>query len=70
MLLDRSAACDYTIAMVKKKVVTKVATKRTKKKRADRVDYYPNKMTLAVSVLAGTSLMLFGLLAAITISNR
>ena len=56
--------------MVQKKTTTKVARKRTKKSRPQLVDYYPNKMTFAVSVLGGTTLVLLSLLAALTINNR
>ncbi len=65
----------YTEGMVKKAQAKKVATKKTTKstaaKRAPRknaavstkVDYYPNRMTVAVSALAGTLLVLFALIA-------
>jgi len=56
--------------MVKKKTITKTTKKRATRKSSNLVDYYPNRMTVAVSVLAGTSLMLFSLLAALTINNR
>lgn len=49
--------------------VKKTAAKRTVSKKAkvapvsDKVDYYPNRMTVAVSALAGTLLVLFALIA-------
>ena len=55
--------------MVQKKTTTKPVRKRTKKSRAHLVDYYPNKMTFAISVLGGTTLVLLALLAALTINN-
>jgi len=55
--------------MVKKKSVAKSVRKVVKRASSNKVDYYPNKMTLAVSVLAGTSLVLLGFLAAFTLSN-
>lgn len=64
----------YTGGMVtqriktKKKVTTKkpVATvpqRKTTKPSSKKVDYYPNRMTLAVSALAGTLLVLLALIA-------
>ena len=50
-------------------MVKSVATKKTAKKSSpkpvasQKVDYYPNRMTLAVSVLAGTLLVLVSLIA-------
>ena len=57
--------------MVKKATTKKTATKSAPKKRAvkkaavasTKVDYYPNRMTVAVSALAGTILVLFALIA-------
>lgn len=48
-----------------KKPVKKAAVKRTVKKAvvSNKVDYYPNRMTVAVSALAGTLLVLFALIA-------
>ncbi len=43
----------------------KVST--TKKRQSSKVDYYPNRMTLAVSVLAGTMLVLITLIAVLGI---
>lgn len=43
----------------------KVST--TKKRQSNKVDYYPNRMTLAVSVLAGTMLVLITLIAVLGI---
>lgn len=36
-----------------------------RKARSTKVDYYPNRMTVAISVLAGVSLVLFALLAVV-----
>lgn len=55
--------------MVKKSAVKKVTIKKTAAKRkprasvSNKVDYYPNRMTVAVSALAGTLLVLFALIA-------
>ncbi|MEO5949423.1 MAG: hypothetical protein ABIP74_03395 [Candidatus Saccharimonas sp.] len=52
--------------VAKKKVVTKKSTKRTVVKSepiVHKVDYYPNRMTVAVSALAGTVLVLVTLIA-------
>lgn len=50
-----------------KKTVTKSAPKKSATKKAvatsNKVDYYPNRMTVAVSALAGTILVLFALIA-------
>lgn len=58
----------------KKSVSTTKATVRAKKPAAKKaatasrkVDYYPNRMTLAVSVLAGTMLVLITLIAVLGI---
>ena len=66
----------YNIRMATSKKTTKSAstrvTKKTVKKptvnravaaRADRVDYYPNRMTVAVSALAGTILVLVAVIS-------
>lgn len=47
------------------KAVKKTAVKRTAKTApvSTKVDYYPNRMTVAVSALAGTLLVLFALIA-------
>lgn len=37
----------------------------SKKAVVNKVDYYPNRMTLAVSALAGTSIVLLSLMAAL-----
>ena len=44
-----------------KKRSTAVSAKKAPE--SHKVDYYPNRMTLAVSALAGTSIVLFILLA-------
>lgn len=53
-----------------KKVVKKTSPKRVTTKKAkvstpvsNKVDYYPNRMTVAISALAGTLLVLFALIA-------
>lgn len=38
---------------------------RPSRTRSHKVDYYPNRMTVAVSVLAGTLLVLLALIAVI-----
>ena len=54
---------------IKKPPVKTTASKKTVKKSSpklaasQKVDYYPNRMTLAVSVLAGTLLVLVSLIA-------
>jgi hypothetical protein len=40
-----------------------VARKKTAAAVSTKVDYYPNRMTVAVSALAGTLLVLFALIA-------
>lgn len=52
-----------------KKTVKKTAVKRTTVRKttapaiSQKVDYYPNRMTVAVSALAGTLIVLFALIA-------
>ncbi len=48
-----------------KKVVKKSVVKRKTVKPvvSNKVDYYPNRMTVAVSALAGTLIVLFSLIA-------
>ena len=48
-----------------KKTVKKTAQVRRKVKVAapSKVDYYPNRMTVAVSALAGTLIVLFAIIA-------
>ena len=48
---------------VKASVKSKAVKKTAKVSRANKVDYYPNRMTVAVSALAGTLLVLFALIA-------
>ena len=45
-----------------KRVVKKVS-KQTPQKSSTRVDYYPNRMTVAISALAGTMIVLLALIA-------
>jgi hypothetical protein len=42
---------------------TKRTTRPAKAVVSNKVDYYPNRMTVAVSALAGTLLVLFSLIA-------
>lgn len=42
---------------------SKAVQKSAKVSHANKVDYYPNRMTVAVSALAGTLLVLFALIA-------
>lgn len=50
-----------------KKVSAKPVTKKTSRKSSTKtpakVDYYPNRMTVAVSALAGTLIVLLALIA-------
>ncbi len=48
-----------------KKIVKKSAVKRKAIKPvvSNKVDYYPNRMTVAISALAGTLIVLFSLIA-------
>ena len=56
-----------TTASTKKPVKKTPAKRVTKTAKAvtvsNKVDYYPNRMTVAVSALAGTLLVLFALIA-------
>lgn len=38
-------------------------------KAANKVDYYPNRMTVAISALAGTLLVLFALIAVLGLKS-
>lgn len=49
-------------AKTTKKTVTRA---RSPRKTAQRVDYYPNRMMIAVSALAGTSIVLLSVMAAL-----
>ncbi len=40
----------------------KKTTKRAAQARAEKVDYYPNRMTVAISTLAGTILVLLAII--------
>lgn len=44
-------------------VPRKKTQSRVKKPVSTTVDYYPNRMTVAISVLAGTVIVLFALIA-------
>lgn len=48
-----------------KKITKKIVTKRKRVVAtvSDKVDYYPNRMTVAISALAGTLIVLFALIA-------
>ena len=48
-----------------KKVSAKRVTKKAASKASTKVDYYPNRMTVAISTLAGTLLVLLALIAAL-----
>jgi hypothetical protein len=41
----------------------KPATRKRRVSKSTKVDYYPNRMTVAVSALAGTVLVLFALIS-------
>lgn len=47
----------------KKKVAPKKAVKKSTVPVSQKVDYYPNRMTVAVAALAGTLLILISLIA-------
>lgn len=47
--------------MVAKKAVSQA--KKPTQSKAQKVDFYPNRMTFAVSALAGTTLIFIGLIA-------
>jgi hypothetical protein len=61
----RTAKKSVTAHKATKKIVKKKTTKRTVSAPvvSNKVDYYPNRMTVAVSALAGTLLVLFALIA-------
>lgn len=71
--MDTRSKTAYTESMVKKTTkssakkatTTKKVVKKSpvRKARTNKVDYYPNRMTLAVSVLGGVSLVLLALIA-------
>ena len=56
-----------TKSSAKKTTSTRKVVKKSpvRKVRSSKVDYYPNRMTVAISALAGVSLVLFGLLAVV-----
>lgn len=49
----------------KKPSTRKKSTAATKAKKVQKVDIYPNRMTVAVSALAGTVLLLVTIIAAL-----
>jgi len=56
----------YTDGMTAKKPVKKSATPKStaaSKKSSQKVDIYPNRMSLAISALAAVTLVLFALIA-------
>ena len=58
--------------VTKTKAVAKKSSKRTSTptthaKQPKTIDYYPNRMTIAVSVLAGTGLVLLCLMVRMTV---
>ena len=50
---------------VKKKSTTTRKPKTVKRSRAQKVDYYPNRMTLAISALAAVLLLLLGVIVSL-----
>lgn len=52
-----------TKTTVKKPTAKSKRTVAPKSPRTDKVDYYPNRMTVGVSVLAGTVLVLMAVIA-------
>lgn len=61
-VVAQEAARHYTYAMTAKKP-TKKTTSKASTKKVQRVDIYPNRMSLAIAALAAVSLVLFGLIA-------
>lgn len=59
-----SLASSRAKTVKKSSTVTKKTPKRAARQAVpEKVDYYPNRMTVAVSALAGTLLVLFALIA-------
>ncbi|QCT39789.1 hypothetical protein FBF31_01705 [Candidatus Saccharibacteria bacterium oral taxon 955] len=50
-------------AKVNRTSAKKPATRKRRVSKSTKVDYYPNRMTVAVSALAGTVLVLFALIS-------
>jgi len=50
-------------AKVNRTSTKKPATRKRRVSKSTKVDYYPNRMTVAVSALAGTVLVLFALIS-------
>lgn len=50
-------------AKVNRTSTKKPATRKRRVNKSNKVDYYPNRMTVAVSALAGTVLVLFALIS-------
>lgn len=50
-------------AKVNRTSANKPATRKRRVSKSTKVDYYPNRMTVAVSALAGTVLVLFALIS-------
>ena len=53
------------VATAKKPSARKKSTAAAKAKKVQKVDIYPNRMTVAVSALAGTVLLLVTIIAAL-----
>ena len=64
-MVKASTKVKKTPAKTTKKVVKKAtsAPRKAKVAASTKVDYYPNRMTVAVSALAGTLLVLFAIIA-------
>ena len=50
-------------AKVNRTSAKKPTTRKRRVSKSTKVDYYPNRMTVAVSALAGTVLVLFALIS-------
>lgn len=50
-------------AKVNRTSAKKTTTRKRRVSKSTKVDYYPNRMTVAVSALAGTVLVLFALIS-------
>ncbi len=64
-MVKASTKVKKTPAKTTKKAVKKApaAPRKAKAAASTKVDYYPNRMTVAVSALAGTLLVLFAIIA-------
>ena len=59
----KSTATRTTTEVTKKTAAKRTTAKRAAAVRSDRVDYYPNRMTVAISALAGTLLVLLAIIS-------